>query len=262
MTMVNELSAKEVKELTDGVVIKAEPRTVTIGGPGEPAPVATEPPTADSISTAVPPGATGAQQFRVGTKSFASKAEADAYVIALEMNASSNQQLLGIQKEIQNIGKPADDPFVFGGKKIEDMWFDDPRGAAEALYNKAKADIRRELDQETTGKNKVDEFWKSFYAKNPDLKSADKLVKLELSQVFEREPNLDNDKAQEKIAVAVRGQIAEILGSQGVTRTELPNKNQSVIGPSGADGSSKTSETKVVTMLDQIKNDRRKRKTG
>jgi hypothetical protein len=143
--------------------------------------------------------------------------------------------------------------------EIEGMLFTDP---AKALKKHGEY-IEKKLDARDAKKAAQSQFWTDFYAENPDLKSADNLVKLIIDGKRGELANLTISEAKKKAAELVRREIEPLAGSSGGTVTEVTKAPTTQFGGSKPTAPKAPQAPKApINFCDQVRGMRGKKKQG
>lgn len=143
--------------------------------------------------------------------------------------------------------------------EIEGMLFTDP---AKALKKHGEY-IERKLDVRDAKKAAQSQFWADFYSENPDLKSADNLVKLIIDGKRGELANLTISEAKKKAAEIVRREVGPLVGAGGGTVTEVTNAPTTQFGGSKPTAPrAPQAPQKPVTFCDQVRQMRGRKKQG
>jgi len=165
-------------------------------------------PVVSPAEPAVPEVSPAAKTFRVGSHTFNSQEEADAYVIRLESEAAYRQGLID-----STVVPAAIEPEI----NPADILFEDPTKAFELFEKK----LRSQWDAEklaatrvTENANAIRNTWDSFYAKHPDLAEHKELVDMVANLPSTRETfgKLTIDKALPELGKATRVYMAKLRG--------------------------------------------------
>lgn len=93
--------------------------------------------------------------------------------------------------------------------ELDNLWYTNPRKAAELIRNSVKQEIYREYQAEQSQR----QFWSQFYESNPDLVKADSFVKATLNQYASMLAPLDVATGQAKLAELTRTSL--LAATQG-----------------------------------------------
>lgn len=116
-----------------------------------------------------------------------------------------------------------------------ELLFTDPDRAIAQIQEDARKDSQKAVDQLRTEINQDSaqkDFWESFYSSNPDLKNADKVVKLTLNERWNELQSLDPKTASDKLAQISRQEVATLV--EGIAPVEQVNSRPAItLGASG-----------------------------
>lgn len=171
-------------------------------------------------------------------------------------NKPEQQTIQSFQAPVSTTPDPA--KVKTAKEQFADMVYTDPEKAFELLENSAVARI----DQRDAVKKQEENWWNEFYAENPDLKAADRVVKSVVREKFEEIKKLDLSSAKKVLATESRKFIDGVKSQFGMTTTELPSGPATSFGASQGSPAtvSSTPAGKPVSFIDQFKSMRTNRK--
>lgn len=135
---------------------------------------------------------------------------------------------------------------------IEDVFYTDPKKAAQILKKQATEEALKAIDAERRKERQEKEFWDNFYSENPDLRGRERFVKLVLGEKWNELESKPTTEAKEAIAKETRQLISQ-ASTTGGTRTELLQNPGMALPSSGPSYGGQTTETKPASFVSQIK---------
>lgn len=221
---------------------------------GESPEAAPEPGAAEPVVSPAEPVApeVASAKFRVGSQTFDSQAEADAYVAQLESERAYRQGLIDSVTPVAPT-EPVIDP--------ADIIFEDPKKAMDLL----RKQIRDEYAAEKLAESRKNEatqavrnVWDGFYSAHPDLAANRELVDMVATLPASQESfgKLPISKALPELAKAVRAYKAKLKNETG--GEELPSDPAVTSGTGGVKIPVTKAPTRVLSFVDEIRQLKRK----
>lgn len=175
--------------------------------------------------------------------------------------AETNRKLAEALTASQPAKKAGDAP---AAPDLGTLMFTDPDKFVQLLTSNILNVVAAQNQQTNAQK----EFWTAFYEKNPDLKDADVLVKATMQSEYANLRPLTVEKAIEKLADSVQGQLLKI--TKGTKGTKKPNPVEGGNNKGGRRSNDSTTdgdapESKpggISSVLKQRAEARRKARTG
>ncbi|HUR99063.1 MAG TPA: hypothetical protein VMZ26_13435 [Pyrinomonadaceae bacterium] len=203
----------------------------------------------DDDSAPVAPKTPRAPLFKGLTKSFETPEELASYASELERKVIEHEAKLGVfervtpKAEVEKASAPE--------KKASyaERLFADPDGVIAEI----RADIKREIQEESSKSETEKTFWKSFYDENTDLRGLEEVVGIKLEQNRQAWSALSLNDAKVALATEVRKFVTKVRDS-GKPTDALPNgKAHALPASSGSVPRVPATEKKPQTFAEQIK---------
>jgi hypothetical protein len=163
------------------------------------------------------------EEIQIGDKTFNNQKDAIAYAKKLDGERLANDAYRqGIQDTIgtEKVTPVASEP---NKEEVENLFYDNPTEYIAKITNKARSEAKEEILAEIRQERATSDLWTTFYNKNPNLKSKDKLVKTILAENMAMLGNMtDHDKAMTILAGKVKSQLKE-WADEDMPKQELAN---------------------------------------
>ncbi len=147
---------------------------------------------------------------------------------------------------------PAETPAV-AESETATHWYTDPDKAERSVINKAKKELRAELDEQKQKETDEKNFYTELYEENPDLKPMERLVKSVINEKWDTIKVLHASESKKFIAKEVRAFASDLRAAGGVKGTELPQGQVITTGSSGTTPPAPTETLKVLNFSEQLK---------
>lgn len=226
---------------------------------------------ADQIMAGATPGAASQGEIpkaepkvKIGDREFATSEEAWSYAQELErekLAADAFRHGLETAQQVQ-LGNPQ--PAQAAPEESDSFdveFYANPKEFLKKYGENIKSQVKTELEQQQSLKQKNDETWKQFYSDYPDLVSAQKLVQITLSENFDRLRHVNTKVALKEIADKVREERKRLVADL-LPGTELKQVKQTASPGGGHEVTRPQAEDKALSLVQQFRNIKRKRTAG
>lgn len=93
------------------------------------------------------------------------------------------------------------------GDDLEDLWFTDPKRAAEQIRQQVKDELRQEYQTQDQAK----QFWADFNRENPALAGHNHIVNAVMNQHWDEVKALSGKTGRDKIAELVKAELVSLI---------------------------------------------------
>lgn len=152
---------------------------------------------------------------------------------------------------------PQAQPPAVEEEPLDELLYKDPKKAVEVITDR----ITSKIEAKANARDNESKFWTEFYAENPDLKGATRLVNAVKTEKWNELKPLALSEAKKFLAKEARSFLSEVRKQSGTSETELRSGAAVAFGSSSSSAPAAAVETSTpISFNEQVKRMKRKGK--